>query len=655
METDVLGTAFMLRNTAGCGLRLSAILLLATALAAQDRDARWRQDLQYLATELPARHINLYANMKQADFTAAVTSLNQAIPTLTDAEVMVGMAKIAAMTGDAHTSLFLLQTATGFRSFPLGMVWMEDGLFVTRASSSVSARALGTKLVQIGDTPIAQAYQALVPVIAHENDAWLRAITPDYLVTAEILQSLKLIPPGNTGRFTFEDRQGQRFSLDLPSGVATDQSALNSARVFVPPGFRNTSLNYWSTYLESSRLLYFAYNQAQEMSSQSFSAFAAQLLNVMDSKPVDALVFDVRYNTGGNTSVIEPLLAGLDTRLPKLLQNPNFRIFTFIGNRTISTGLLHACQARDSGAILIGEPTGGKPRHYGNISWLTLPNSSLRVSYSTKLFSDCGPDIPSLLPDISTPLSSSDFFLGHDPFLAAALAYVQGTPLPINREPSAGLGVVNAASFRPGAPLSSGALASAFGSFGATAADASSLPLSKDLGSLQVLVNNQAAPLLAVRSSQVNFQVPQSTASGRVPVRVLLSGKEVGSGTVTVASTGPGLFTVLNEDYRPNSESVRARAGSVVMVYATGPGAVNPTVGDGVAAPSEPLARTTTTPVVYFGSEPGTVLFSGMAPGFVGLWQINVRLPASNLPSGQVPVFVGIGGLAGNAVPVWIE
>jgi uncharacterized protein (TIGR03437 family) len=92
-----------------------------------------------------------------------------------------------------------------------------------------------------------------------------------------------------------------------------------------------------------------------------------------------------------------------------------------------------------------------------------------------------------------------------------------------------------------------------------------------------------------------------------------------------------------------------------VLIYATGPGTVNPAIADGAAAPAEPLARTTTTPVVYFGSEPGTVLFSGMAPGFVGLWQINVRLPASNLPSGQVPVFVGLGGLAGNAVPVWIE
>lgn len=534
---------------------------------------------------------------------------------------------------------------------------MEDGLFVTQASS-VSASALGAKLVQIGDTPIEQAYQALVPVISHENDAWLRTITPGYLVTVEILQALKLIPAGNTGRFIFEDRSGQRFTLELPAQPLTTTLALRAhdpATGYIPLSSRNTNLNYWFQYLGSTRMLYFAYNAAQEMSSQPFASFAAQFLAAVDANPIDLLVIDLRHNAGGNSAILDPVAQGLAQRIDRLQANPNFRIYAIIGHRTFSTGLLHACQARSQGVLLVGEPTGGKPKHFGDVRSFALPNSGLQVSYSTKLFDVCGPDIPSLLPDISTPLYSTDFSRRHDQFLAEILAHTPAVALPPNPQVSTGLGLVNGASFKPGAPLAPGSLASAFGSFGAGTADATSLPLPRELGSLQVLVNNQPAPLLAVRSSQVNFQVPQSTASGRVPVRVLLSGKEVGSGTVTVAPTGPGLFTVLNEDYRPNSESAKARAGSIVLIYATGTGTVNPTVADGAAAPGAPLAQTTSVPVVFFGSEPGAVLFSGLAPGFVGLWQINVRLPASNLPSGQVPVFVGIGGLAGNAVPVWIE
>jgi len=654
MATCVLSIRSMLRAS----LRLSAALLLTAAiLPAQDRDARWRQDLQYLATELPARHINFYATLKPADFTAAVNSLNQSIPTLTDAEVIVGMARITAMVGDAHTSLSLRQSATGFRAFPLGMTWMEDGLYVTTASS-VSARALGTKLVQIGDTPIEQAYQALVPVISYENDAWLRVNTPGYLATVEILQVLKILPSGNTGRFTFEDRQGQRFTLELPAQPLTttlDLRAHDPASGYIPLASRNTNLNYWFQYFSSTRMMYFAYNAAQEMSSQPFATFAAAFLAAVDANPIDLLIVDLRYNAGGNSAILGPVATGLEQRIPRLAQNPNFRVYGIIGHRTFSTGLLHACQARSQGVLLVGEPTGGKPKHFGDVRSFTLPNSGLQVGYSTKVFDICGPDLPSLLPDITTPLYSTDFFGRHDPFLAGVLAHTQVETLPPTPAASTGLGLVNGASFRPGAPLAPGSLASGFGSFGAGTADAPSLPLPRELGTLQVLVNNQPAPLLAVRSSQVNFQVPQSTASGRVPMRVVLAGREVGSGTVTVASTGPGLFTVLNEDYRPNSESTRARAGLIVLIYATGSGAVSPSVADGAAAPGDSLARTATNPVVYFGSEPGTVLFSGMAPGFVGLWQINVRLPASNLPSGQVPVFVGIGGLAGNAVAVWIE
>jgi hypothetical protein len=71
------------------------------------RDNRWRQDLGYLATELPQRHVNLFFQMPRTTFEAAVQDLDRAIPSLTDAQVMVGLARIVALAGDGHTNLWL--------------------------------------------------------------------------------------------------------------------------------------------------------------------------------------------------------------------------------------------------------------------------------------------------------------------------------------------------------------------------------------------------------------------------------------------------------------------------------------------------------------------------------------------------------------------
>jgi uncharacterized protein (TIGR03437 family) len=145
-----------------------------------------------------------------------------------------------------------------------------------------------------------------------------------------------------------------------------------------------------------------------------------------------------------------------------------------------------------------------------------------------------------------------------------------------------------------------------------------------------------------------------------------------------VASASPGIFTTaqdgrgqaaaLNEDGRANSPSNPAAKGSVIVLYGTGQGQVSPPVQDGTAAAASPLSSTVTVPTsdgrtcvtsqpsmcVAVGNAFGEVQFSGLAPGFVGLWQINVRLPA-DVPSGNVPLRVLINGAPSNTVTVSVR
>ncbi|MEZ6164493.1 MAG: hypothetical protein R3B67_08670 [Phycisphaerales bacterium] len=85
----------------------------------------------------------------------------------------------------------------------------------------------------------------------------------------------------------------------------------------------------------------------------------------------------------------------------------------------------NAQQLRDGckSDLLIGEPTGGKPNHFGQLGSFTLPNSGLRISHSTRWFQKVEGDPDSVHPDVLTPWRSEALFGGRDEVLEAALAY----------------------------------------------------------------------------------------------------------------------------------------------------------------------------------------------------------------------------------------
>jgi len=89
------------------------------------------------------------------------------------------------------------------------------------------------------------------------------------------------------------------------------------------------------------------------------------------------------------------------------------------------------------------------------------------------------------------------------------------------------------------------------------------------------------------------------------------------------------------------STSKPAAPGETVLIFLTGMGAVDNPVPDGTAGGTNPLSRTTATPIyVLVGGEQATILYSGLAPGFPGLYQLNVTLPPFLQGSGSLPVAI---------------
>ena len=232
------------------------------------------------------------------------------------------------------------------------------------------------------------------------------------------------------------------------------------------------------------------------------------------------------------------------------------------------------------------------------------------------------------------------------------------------------IGIVNAASFASGG-LVPGGMATLFGSdltSGKGINLASGLPLATQLLNASIKINNTlSAPIFAVDNvngqQQINFQAPWELAGKpSAVVQVLNNGALSLPVTVPVLAAQPAVFAynvgattygvVLHANFQLADSAHPVVAGETVLIYCTNLGAVAPTLADG--APGTGAEITVATPTSTIGGKNAPVSFHGTAPGFVGLYQVNVQIP-TGLASGNQPLAIAISGVSSPLVQLPVK
>ena len=226
--------------------------------------------------------------------------------------------------------------------------------------------------------------------------------------------------------------------------------------------------------------------------------------------------------------------------------------------------------------------------------------------------------------------------------------------------PGAGLAVSSAATGDPSA-IAPGSIMSIYGQGLATSAAAASgypIPDATVAGAL-VTINGFTAPIFYASPGQLNVQVPFEV-SGAATVVVSVGGVPQASGNITVRDAAPALFSLaqghaaaLNPDNSVNSGARPAAVGSVIALYTTGLGTLNPAVPTGAPASDNPLDDSAHRVTATIGGQPATVEFAGGAPGYAGLDQVNIMVP--QLAPGDYPVQITVGGAASNTATVTVH
>jgi uncharacterized protein (TIGR03437 family) len=224
-------------------------------------------------------------------------------------------------------------------------------------------------------------------------------------------------------------------------------------------------------------------------------------------------------------------------------------------------------------------------------------------------------------------------------------------------------GLSNAASYTQA--FAPGGIVSVFGTQLAPATGvADTVPLPTILAGAWATINGIAAPLYFVSAKQMNIQIPYEVPANSTATLRIENGANVFF-SFNVAATAPAIFTTNqqgtgqgeildNASYLLVDASHPATPGSTyIQIYCMGLGAVTNQPADGAAALSSPLSWTSlTTPQVTIGGISVTPTFSGLAPGFVGLYQVNALVPAGVTAGSAVPVSISIGGVASNTVTI---
>ena len=166
-------------------------------------------------------------------------------------------------------------------------------------------------------------------------------------------------------------------------------------------------------------------------------------------------------------------------------------------------------------------------------------------------------------------------------------------------------------------------------------------------------IGGQDAPLYFVSPGQINAQIPFEVSTGdSVPVAISVGGLLTAPQNYLIAPAQPGIFiagdsaAILDASFQLVTAQNPARPGDTIQIFATGLGTVNEQVETGAPAPSFSTVQLPVT--VTIGGINAPVVFQGLAPGFVGLYQVNAVVPSGVEPGNAVPLVLEQNGIIAN-------
>ena len=393
------------------------LLVLLSSCGSQNGNTQvssdaWREDLRYLARELPSHHVNAFHTVSRETFDAEVARLDAAIPRLNGDEVLVAFMRVVALIGDGHTHLDLPPNSL---RYPVEMQWFGDELRVIAAQSPYHS-TVGARVLTIGSTSIGDVMTRAMQLVPRgENDGRTRLTATMQLTAPEVLHGLGVIADQANALFALELATGESATITLSparfGGFSTWRMATGEK---TPLYLQRLAEPWWTKFLPAAQTVYFSFTGYPP--DAEFRERAAALARLLDESHAQRLVIDLRRNQGGDLTQFRRLL--LPIIKARAAINRKGGLFVITGPGTFSAAVVNALDLRnEANAILVGAPTGMRPSHYGEHGEFRLPNSGFRISYSRQYHRFGAETDSAVVPDEHVEPTWTEFRAGRDPLM----------------------------------------------------------------------------------------------------------------------------------------------------------------------------------------------------------------------------------------------
>lgn len=368
---------------------------------------QWKDDILFLKEELMSRHIDIFANISEEEYNSTFDKLLEDLPRLKSDEIVVRLLENIALIGDSHTKILNYNIGTDL-IYPIELCKFKDGYYVVKVSEN-NDEIIGSKLVAINDVKIENIEEKISKLIPHENRYWMYKIMPSFIRDPRILQHFNIVN-NNQADFSFIDTDGKLFKVKLQTNKA---NAIEFVQIDQVESEMN-SISDEYTFFEKEEAFYIDIFKDKQL-TYDINA----ILNKEQYTNVKSLIIDLRNHSGG---MFIPKSKLVNSIKEYNMVNKKGQVFVIIGRNTYSSGILLALDIKkNTNAIFYGEPTGGKPDHFGDIRNIKLPNSKIVVTYSTKHFKSDESTSDALYPDVEVDLTIEDVLKGIDPVVRKIL------------------------------------------------------------------------------------------------------------------------------------------------------------------------------------------------------------------------------------------
>jgi len=394
------------------------------------REEAWFRDITYLEKRINELLYSPNHAISKTDLSKEILDIKTNIASLSDEQIIFKIIRLFGALGSGHNVIIPTSPNKGaLKKLPIQFYQFNDGLFIVDAEEGFE-KWIGYKVDLIENTPIEAALQKTNAVNARDNDMQTLWLGPYYLGLPDVLNGLGIIKNANQVTITLSDKEGnsEKLTMNPVAWQFTGFPILPKLKTENQPLFLSkTEDNYWSKTLNKHNVMYIQFNVVQQKEELTLMDFNLKLRENIKQSNSQNLILDLRFNSGGNGSIVPPMLK---TLIEFEIINPEGKIFVLMGRGTFSAAQNLLTEiTKFTNAILVGEPSGSKPSFIGEAGWFKLPYSGLLgiVASQYHQTSKAEDFRQWIAPHIPVGLSSTDYFTGNDKALNTIMEVIKAS------------------------------------------------------------------------------------------------------------------------------------------------------------------------------------------------------------------------------------